>query len=146
MFKRFSVLFACMLGAAIVLSGCSEESSSSGSSSSSSSNSSSSASKIDQSSITGIIRTHARLFFIDQDFKTIWKLLSPSLQEEFVSEELFVAGMKEAMRDEADSGKEIKEKLKDKAAFDEFVESMFDESGPDDYVEIDGKWYINKLD
>ena len=97
------------------------------------------------------METFVKAFFVDQDFETVWKLFSPELQKKSIgdkgSKEDFLAGMKEAVSKPDEEMDEIRKGLKDKEKFDQFVEEMLKEADEENsLVEIDGKWYINKLD
>ena len=150
MFKKLALVMACAISAAMFFTGCSEESSS-GSSSSSSDSSSSGSSKIDQSSKKAVVRTLWKAIFAD-DYNTVWKLLSPETQQDGIKEcgskEKAIADLKSTFsKDDDPEWKEGKQILKkDKEKFEEFVDENFKEWKDDDFVQIDGKWYINKLD
>ena len=139
---------ACAISAAMFFTGCSEESSSG---SSSSSSSSSSSTKIDQSSKKAVVRTFWKAIFAD-DYNTVWKLFSPETQQDGIkkcgSEEKAIADLKSTIsKDDDPEWKEAKQIFKkDKEKFEEFVDENFKEWKDDEFVQIDGKWYINKQD
>ena len=148
MFKKLALVMACAISAAMFFTGCSEESSSG---SSSSSSSSSSSTKIDQSSKKAVVRTFWKAIFAD-DYNTVWKLFSPETQQDGIkkcgSEEKAIADLKSTIsKDDDPEWKEAKQIFKkDKEKFEEFVDENFKEWKDDEFVQIDGKWYINKQD
>jgi len=139
---------ACAISAAMFFTGCSEESSSGSSSSSSGSSSSSSSTKIDQSSKKAVVRTFMQAI-LNQDFDTVWALCSPDFQKEMIKEaDGDKTKAKKNLADEFTFSKEKLEKAKkemsDKDKFEAEVEKILKGSEEDDFVQIDGKWYINK--
>ena len=153
MFKKLALVMACAISAAMFFTGCSEESSSGSSSSSSSgSSSSSSSSKIDQSSKKAVVRTFYKAIFAD-DYNTAWELFSPEFKQDAIKEcgskEKAFAEFKKSFEEENGSGsefEEIKKVLKkDKEKFEVFIDEILKNTKEDEFVQIDGKWYINKL-
>ena len=140
---------ACAISAAMFFTGCSEESSSGSSSSSSGSSSSSSSTKIDQSSKKAVVRTFMQAV-LNQDFDTIWAICSPDLQKEMIEDaDGDKTKAKQKLADELRIPKEkleeVKKELSDKEKFEAELEDLIEKNDSKDaFVQIDGKWYINK--
>jgi len=149
MFKKLALVMACAISAAMFFTGCSEESSSGSSSSSSGSSSSSSSTKIDQSSKKAVVRTFMKAV-LNQDFDTIWAICSPDLQKEMIEDaDGDKTKAKQKLADELRIPKEkleeVKKELSDKEKFEAELEDLIEKNDSKDaFVQIDGKWYINK--
>ena len=105
----------------------------------------------DRSSKEAVTAEFVKAVYVNNDMAAFWQLFAPQLQnaqiKAYGSESNAKAALRQKFLGKA-TGEQLarkKEDLKDKDFFAETVKKMLSRQNPDDLIQINGKWYINKL-
>ena len=105
----------------------------------------------DRSSKEAVTAEFVKAVYVNNDMAALWQLFAPQLQnaqiKAYGSESNAKAALRQKFLGKA-TGEQLarkKEDLKDKDFFAETVKKMLSRQNPDDLIQINGKWYINKL-
>ena len=105
----------------------------------------------DRSSKEAVTAEFVKAVYVNNDMAALWQLFAPQLQNAQIKAYGSAANAQAAIRQKflgkatAEQLAQLKKELQDKDFFAETVKKILSKQKPDDLIQIDGKWYINKL-
>ena len=105
----------------------------------------------DRSSKEAVTAEFVKAVYVNNDMAALWQLFAPQLQNAQIKAYGSAANAQAAIRQKflgkatAEQLAQLKKELQDKDFFAETVKKMLSRQKPDDLIQINGKWYINKL-
>ena len=105
----------------------------------------------DRSSKEAVTAEFVKAVYVNNDTAALWQLFAPQLQNAQIKAYGSAAKAQAAIRQKflgkatAEQLARLKKELQDKDFFAETVKKMLSRQKPDDLIQINGKWYINKL-